>query len=191
MSKKGKKIYVEMLYNQLKVAIVFLVVIIAIFLVYKTINKKETNIKEKGVKVEATIIDIHERNNPLHDRYKANRNIEEITVQYTYKNKKYTSKTSTIPNRYIDVNDTVENAYILEDNPDEVIICTSTKDTISLLIVPFLGLLFLVGIICIISLIKQIKLYKNAFENFSTIKAEYIRVENKVYNNLICYILYF
>lgn len=179
MSKKGKKIYIGILYNQLKVSLVFIVVLAIIFGVCKIIEKKEVYAKENGVKVEAKIIDIYEHDNPLHNRYKKDRKIEEITVQYIYKNKTYTSKTTTIPNKHIDINDIIEEAYVLDDNPDEVIIIAFTNDIISVVIIPILGVLFILGVICIILAIKNIKLYKNAFENFATITAEYIGVENR------------
>ena len=57
MSKKGKKIHIGILYNQLKVSLVFIVVLAIIFGVCKIIEKKEVYAKENGVKVEAKIIE--------------------------------------------------------------------------------------------------------------------------------------
>ena len=180
MSKKNQKIYMDILYGHLKFSIFAIFITIVIAIVFMCSFGNNLKAKENGEKISAKVIKIDEQSNPLDDPYEKDRKINTITIEYNYNNKEYTYSTSTVPYKYVAINDIID-IYIMNNNPNDVVVYAYNSSIIPYIVIPLFGIIFIASVCSCVSTIKQINLYKNALNNFDSIKARYVDVEVKTF----------
>lgn len=177
---KKKETYLNKLLNDVVIIIIGIVISIIIAIVFFNLffaeNTGLKSAKEKGTKVIATITDIEERGNPLHNPYEENRSIQNMTLTYSYRGKEYTKVTSSSYKK-AGIGDAIT-IYIMDNNPNNIVIELPNSSWISYFAFAFLGIILIASIYSLIVTIKQCLLYKKSAK-FSTITGNFSHVESR------------
>lgn len=178
--KKKENIYLDDLSARLKIAVVPIVISIVLIFIFNSIFIKKENAKKYGEKVLATIIDIDEDMNPLHDPYKEDRKIRSLTIKYNYNGTRYSKN---IGNSYghAQIGDTFD-LYILEGDPNniEAIFYTDNLFT-NYLILSLLSFVILASIFNFVVTLKEYLLYNKALSSFESVNSNFLKVNYERY----------
>lgn len=177
---KKKETYLNRLLNDIVFIIMGIVISIIIasgfFYLFFAKDIGLKNAKEKGTKVIATIADIEERGNPLHNPYEENRSIRNMTLTYSYRGKEYTNVTSSSYKK-ASIGDVIT-IYIIDNNPNNIVVELPNSSWIPYFAFALLGLILIGCIYSLIVTIKQCLLYKKS-QKFATITGNFSHIESR------------